>query len=158
MFFFLFSADPTFSAPIQNVTAPVGREAMLTCVVQDLGSYKVTFFSSVNYLIWPSKKILFCLPYFNKICTLVNCADIREFSFKFTYFHIYIVHTYFLCGNAFIAKLSKWKWIYFIHDWTFISEYVGKFDLGSIFYPSQYRINILDKNCWLMYFNVAFLI
>lgn len=25
-----------------NVTAPVGREAMLTCVVQDLGSYKVS--------------------------------------------------------------------------------------------------------------------
>ncbi|CAD7086328.1 unnamed protein product [Hermetia illucens] len=36
-------ADPKFSAPIQNVTAPVGREALLTCVVQDLGSYKVAW-------------------------------------------------------------------------------------------------------------------
>lgn len=38
----LISADPKFSAPISNVTFPVGREALLTCVVQDLGSYKVS--------------------------------------------------------------------------------------------------------------------
>lgn len=28
--------------PISNVTFPVGREAMLTCIVEDLGSYKVS--------------------------------------------------------------------------------------------------------------------
>ncbi|XP_055908911.1 lachesin-like isoform X2 [Eupeodes corollae] len=36
-------ADPKFSYPISNVTASVGREALLTCVVQDLGSYKVAW-------------------------------------------------------------------------------------------------------------------
>lgn len=36
-----FSAEPKFSAPITNVTAPVGREAILACVVQDLSTYKV---------------------------------------------------------------------------------------------------------------------
>lgn len=35
------STDPKFSAPIANVTAAVGREAILTCQVVDLGSYKV---------------------------------------------------------------------------------------------------------------------
>ncbi|XP_046812142.1 uncharacterized protein LOC124421281 [Lucilia cuprina] len=33
--------DPKFTFPIANVTASVGRDAFLTCVVQDLGSYKV---------------------------------------------------------------------------------------------------------------------
>lgn len=36
-----FSADPNFSAPITNVTVPVGREATLTCAVHDLVPYKV---------------------------------------------------------------------------------------------------------------------
>ncbi|XP_065078646.1 neurotrimin [Ochlerotatus camptorhynchus] len=35
--------DPKFSAPIINVTAAVGREATLTCVVHDLGAYKVAW-------------------------------------------------------------------------------------------------------------------
>ncbi|KAL9925915.1 dpr-interacting protein eta isoform 2-T3 [Glossina fuscipes fuscipes] len=35
--------DPKFTFPIANVTASVGREAFLTCVVQDLGSYKVAW-------------------------------------------------------------------------------------------------------------------
>ncbi|XP_070489902.1 neurotrimin-like [Chironomus tepperi] len=36
-------SDPKFSAPITNVTAAVGREAVLTCQVLDLGSYKVAW-------------------------------------------------------------------------------------------------------------------
>jgi hypothetical protein len=44
VFLNLFPADPKFSAPISNVTVAVGREAILTCVVHDLGSYKVRFF------------------------------------------------------------------------------------------------------------------
>lgn len=36
------TADPNFSAPISNITVPVGREAILTCIVQDLVSYKVS--------------------------------------------------------------------------------------------------------------------
>ncbi|KAH8244468.1 hypothetical protein KR026_010574 [Drosophila bipectinata] len=35
--------DPKFSSPIVNMTAPVGRDAFLTCVVQDLGPYKVAW-------------------------------------------------------------------------------------------------------------------
>ncbi|VVC44575.1 Hypothetical protein CINCED_3A012238 [Cinara cedri] len=31
---------PKFAAPIANVTVPVGREATLVCVVDDLGTYK----------------------------------------------------------------------------------------------------------------------
>jgi hypothetical protein len=32
---------PKFGAPIQNVTVPVGREAVLSCVVDNLQTYKV---------------------------------------------------------------------------------------------------------------------
>ncbi|XP_075149588.1 dpr-interacting protein eta [Haematobia irritans] len=35
--------DPKFTFPIANATASVGRDAFLTCVVQDLGSYKVAW-------------------------------------------------------------------------------------------------------------------
>lgn len=37
-----FSADPTFTAPIVNVTVPVGRDAFLTCKVHDLVAFKVS--------------------------------------------------------------------------------------------------------------------
>nr|CAD7426465.1 unnamed protein product [Timema monikensis] len=32
--------DPDFSEPIRNVTVPVGREAVLSCSVTELGHYK----------------------------------------------------------------------------------------------------------------------
>ncbi|EEZ98398.2 neurotrimin isoform X1 [Tribolium castaneum] len=35
--------NPKFSAPITNVTVPVGREAILACLVEDLGGYKVAW-------------------------------------------------------------------------------------------------------------------
>ncbi|XP_047347791.1 neurotrimin-like isoform X1 [Vespa velutina] len=35
--------DPNFKEPIANVTAPVGREAILSCVVQDLAGFKVAW-------------------------------------------------------------------------------------------------------------------
>ncbi|XP_015183590.1 PREDICTED: opioid-binding protein/cell adhesion molecule homolog isoform X1 [Polistes dominula] len=35
--------DPKFKEPIVNVTTPVGREAMLSCIVQDLAGYKVAW-------------------------------------------------------------------------------------------------------------------
>ncbi|XP_044002273.1 neurotrimin-like isoform X2 [Aphidius gifuensis] len=35
--------DPNFKEPITNVTASVGREAVLSCVVQNLGQYKVAW-------------------------------------------------------------------------------------------------------------------
>lgn len=36
-------ADPKFSGPINNSTVPVGRDALLTCVVHDLVSFKVAW-------------------------------------------------------------------------------------------------------------------
>jgi len=33
--------DPKFAEPIVNVTIPVGREAILICVVDDLSGFKV---------------------------------------------------------------------------------------------------------------------
>lgn len=38
---FCVAENPKFSEPIINVTAAVGREAILACVVEDLGGYKV---------------------------------------------------------------------------------------------------------------------
>ncbi|KAF7271304.1 hypothetical protein GWI33_015803 [Rhynchophorus ferrugineus] len=35
--------NPRFTAPITNVTAAVGREAILTCLVEDLGNFKVAW-------------------------------------------------------------------------------------------------------------------
>ncbi|XP_019867358.1 neurotrimin-like [Aethina tumida] len=35
--------NPKFSAPITNVTVPVGREAILSCLVEDLGQFKVAW-------------------------------------------------------------------------------------------------------------------
>lgn len=34
--------EPDFTEPIENITVPVGREAILSCSVQNLGGYKVT--------------------------------------------------------------------------------------------------------------------
>ncbi|CAG9133131.1 unnamed protein product [Plutella xylostella] len=36
-------AEPGFSAPITNVTAPLGREAILACTVHNLSTYKVAW-------------------------------------------------------------------------------------------------------------------
>uniref|UniRef100_A0A182KF14 Ig-like domain-containing protein n=1 Tax=Anopheles christyi TaxID=43041 RepID=A0A182KF14_9DIPT len=37
------AVDPKFSAPIANVTVPVGREGVMTCTVHDLYKYKVAW-------------------------------------------------------------------------------------------------------------------
>ncbi|XP_045535031.1 lachesin [Papilio machaon] len=37
------SPEPGFSAPIENVTAPLGREAIMACTVHNLSSYKVAW-------------------------------------------------------------------------------------------------------------------
>lgn len=36
------AADPKFTGPIQNATVAVGRDAILTCMVEDIGSYRVS--------------------------------------------------------------------------------------------------------------------
>lgn len=48
MAYIIIVSDPKFKEPINNVTIPVGREAMLKCAVEDLGSFKVSFEQSFN--------------------------------------------------------------------------------------------------------------
>lgn len=37
--------EPSFTQPIENVTVPVGRETILSCSVQNLGGFKVSYCS-----------------------------------------------------------------------------------------------------------------
>lgn len=34
--------EPHFTGPIENITVAVGKEAILSCYVQNLGTYKVS--------------------------------------------------------------------------------------------------------------------
>uniref|UniRef100_A0A182QF62 Ig-like domain-containing protein n=1 Tax=Anopheles farauti TaxID=69004 RepID=A0A182QF62_9DIPT len=76
--------DPKFSAPINNVTAAVGREALLTCVVHDLGAYKVawlrvdtqTILTIQNHVITKNKRI--GITYTEKKTWQLRIKDIRE--------------------------------------------------------------------------------
>lgn len=43
--------DPKFAEPIVNVTAPVGREAILVCVVDELSGFKVNSRETYSYKI-----------------------------------------------------------------------------------------------------------
>lgn len=45
----LLTGSPSFGAPIANVTAAVGREAILTCLVGGLGIFKVSRLISFIY-------------------------------------------------------------------------------------------------------------
>ncbi|XP_049286939.1 lachesin-like [Anopheles funestus] len=76
--------DPKFSTPITNVTAAVGREATLTCVVHDLGAYKVawlrvdtqTILTIQNHVITKNKRI--GITYTEKKTWQLRIKDIRE--------------------------------------------------------------------------------
>ncbi|XP_058121600.1 lachesin [Anopheles ziemanni] len=76
--------DPKFSIPIANVTAAVGRDATLTCVVHDLGSYKVawlrvdtqTILTIQNHVITKNKRI--AITYTEKKTWQLRIKDIRE--------------------------------------------------------------------------------
>nr|XP_040237603.2 lachesin [Anopheles coluzzii]XP_040237605.2 lachesin [Anopheles coluzzii] len=76
--------DPKFSTPISNVTAAVGREATLTCVVHDLGAYKVawlrvdtqTILTIQNHVITKNKRI--GITYTEKKTWQLRIKDIRE--------------------------------------------------------------------------------
>lgn len=34
---------PKFANPVNNITIPIGREAVFVCVIENLGTYKVKF-------------------------------------------------------------------------------------------------------------------
>lgn len=52
------AADPNFSSPIANITIPIGREAVMTCVVHDLYSYKVRMYLKLSSSVHPTDKNL----------------------------------------------------------------------------------------------------
>lgn len=41
--------QPEFAAPIANLTVPLGRDAMLTCLVEYLGGYRVRKLLSISF-------------------------------------------------------------------------------------------------------------
>ncbi|GIY80949.1 hypothetical protein CDAR_70861 [Caerostris darwini] len=44
----LVEAEPEFAEPIQNVTVATGRDAQLSCTVENLGTYRVGSYSMVH--------------------------------------------------------------------------------------------------------------
>lgn len=76
--------DPKFSAAIANVTVPVGREGVLTCLVQDLGSYKVawlrvdtqTILTIQNHVITKNNRI--GIGYTEKRIWQLRIKDVKE--------------------------------------------------------------------------------
>jgi len=76
-----FSEMPKFAEPITNVTAPVGREATIVCIVDDLGSYKVKcklYYLVINNYIYLVEK---CKCYFTKKCVVINiyiCVNLNS--------------------------------------------------------------------------------
>lgn len=42
--------EPRFAQPIPNATVAVGRDASLPCVVENLGSYKVSILNKLNHV------------------------------------------------------------------------------------------------------------
>jgi hypothetical protein len=51
---------PKFGEPIQNQTIAVGREAVFSCVVDNLQTYKVSFFLSDCFVLTFFGEILLC--------------------------------------------------------------------------------------------------
>lgn len=76
--------DPKFSASISNVTVPVGREAVLTCLVSDLGTYKVawlrvdtqTILTIQNHVITKNHRI--GITYTEKRIWQLRIKDVKE--------------------------------------------------------------------------------
>lgn len=40
---YLLEAEPEFAEPINNVTVAIGRDAQLSCTVENLGTYRVSY-------------------------------------------------------------------------------------------------------------------
>ncbi|XP_071643522.1 neurotrimin isoform X1 [Temnothorax longispinosus] len=78
------SEGPSFSAPITNVTVPVGREAILSCVVANLSTYKVawlrvdtqTILTIANHVITKNHRI--GVTHSEHKTWLLHIRDVRE--------------------------------------------------------------------------------
>lgn len=116
----MLSADPKFSFPIVNVTASVGREAFLTCVVQDLGSFKV------STKIYAIKFITFCINNEWKLISF-KCIQVFIINLNFLFFYCEIDIFFFFClrfrqyikSNIF-RDLENIKKILFLFLWNLI--------------------------------------
>lgn len=74
----LFSARvvPEFTWPIQNVTVAVGREAVLSCSITDLGDYKVSQIFEIKIQgVHLKLKIQGDFKSFEKITSQLNCRS-----------------------------------------------------------------------------------
>ncbi|KYM99869.1 hypothetical protein ALC62_09489, partial [Cyphomyrmex costatus] len=108
------SEGPSFSAPITNVTVPVGREAILSCVVANLSTYKPAEFAEIKNgkSLWTDKQITTgiarglhcreCIPRhaaetwtctngFRGVTNIVHCDILPEFH---SYFELLGVAAY----------------------------------------------------------------
>nr|XP_012216576.1 PREDICTED: lachesin-like isoform X1 [Linepithema humile] len=80
----LTSEGPSFTAPITNVTVPVGREAILSCVVANLSTYKVawlrvdtqTILTIANHVITKNHRI--GVTHSEHKTWLLHIRDVRE--------------------------------------------------------------------------------
>ncbi|XP_065222027.1 lachesin-like [Planococcus citri] len=71
--------EPEFSAPIKNITVPLGREAVLTCSVTDLGNYKVGWMKAEDQTI---------LTLHNRVVTHNGRVSVTHDNFKVWQLHI----------------------------------------------------------------------
>ncbi|XP_043269582.1 opioid-binding protein/cell adhesion molecule homolog [Venturia canescens] len=75
---------PSFTVPISNVTVPVGREAILACVVEDLSNYKVawlrvntqTILTIANHVITKNHRIV--VTHTDKRTWYLHIKDVKE--------------------------------------------------------------------------------
>lgn len=50
--------QPYFASPIQNISVPIGREATLSCIVNNLGSYKIGWMKSDQTVLALATKVV----------------------------------------------------------------------------------------------------
>ncbi|XP_023726821.1 limbic system-associated membrane protein, partial [Cryptotermes secundus] len=71
--------DPDFNEPIKNITVPVGREAVLSCLVTELGQYKVGWMKAEDQTI---------LTLHNKIVTHNSRISVTHDNYRTWQLHI----------------------------------------------------------------------
>lgn len=131
------AADPNFSKPIQNITIPVGREAVLTCEVHELSSYKVRMnltiyiYHSTNYFVCKLLLSLTHVYYYKCWCDcLHDVAHRKANSWVYYAYDSYYVDTklhvnwkYHIClAKTFcqhsVAIVLQQKVQFFFHIWS----------------------------------------
>lgn len=78
LFLFSFTDLPKFGEPLHNSTIPIGREAILSCVVDNLQTYKVRAFPRYIFFFYLLDKTLFFYLDTRSWMFLVVCQIIYE--------------------------------------------------------------------------------